>query len=403
MNKRKVYSLVAALPNIGRGLMPMMFNGVIFYFLKTNHLDILLDQYTWFLLTSYFIITFTGWGLRDFMVKEYTQAMNRQGELLSQFIGSKIPLLVIVLVGLCFSGFSLSLCAGIFLFVLGRTATALFDPLILVNNKTRSLFFAEVFLSGFFLLSIFLFPLIEKLVLLVSLLELLRALAGFLILSPPKISKIDFKQSLGILGQSWFYFLIALSSFCMSRADSYILGLFVPGSSFSHYNILVTLVTASQVIISSVYNRNVKSVFRLDISKATAVLDSLSFQFTGLSLVASFFIYAITSLVYKVEVPLICFPFLLANIYCFCLTVKLVFILNHLGKIRYFLAGSVAAFGTNSVCAVILTPVAGMLGALAANTLGAIVLIIVIRILLAFSARRSVAAESASIQDPGRL
>ncbi|MCW3077557.1 MAG: hypothetical protein JWO32_2166, partial [Bacteroidetes bacterium] len=198
--------------------------------------------------------------------------------------------------------------------------------------------------------------------------------------------------SLKFLFDTRFYFAISVFSFCMSRADVYILGVDEKNISFTHYNILLNLVSVSQLFIAAVYNKSVKSIFRMNVVKANEVLKKLVFQFAGLSFTSVLTMYIIVSYFYKIELSVYLYLLLIINIFCYCLTLKHLLILNHINKLNYFLIASVTSCFANIISSLGLIPVFGMSGALVSNTIGIIVLVATLKVLLKLYAPKLEAA-----------
>lgn len=379
MIRRHIHALAKATPNIGRGLIPMGFNALVFYLLNRGGNQHALVTYTWFLITAYFLITLTGWGVKDYMLKEYSQKMDRHDIVFTSFLRSKIPLVLLVfIISLCVSASGIEMLL-LFLFVMARTGLALTEPLILLNRRTGAVFCIEAAMyvvTSFIVLS-GVFP-AKKILLVVTGVELARALAAFTIVRP-QTSGRDGQSALSVLYSTKYYFFIALFSFCMSRIDAFILGFYKHDNSFAHYNILLTLITACQIVISAIYNQTVKSVFRAGFAQARAALDKVTGQFLILSLIGTTGVCVILTYLYQVSLPAIYFALIPLNLFCFCLTVKYLFILNHINRSSLFLAATILSSVINVVASLVLIPLYGMPGALISNTAAAIILVLFIK------------------------
>jgi O-antigen/teichoic acid export membrane protein len=384
MNYRKtIKQLTGAVPNIGRGISGMAFSAVVFYLLNKRGYDATLLGYTWFLITSYFLVSLTGWGLRDYSVKEYIQNGDNQREIFSLFLSSKIPLLVLCFLIIIFLEFDSDMKILLAFFIFFRTMGGLLDPLILVNGKLTAAFISELVIYGISLLCMFFFPFLLKHVLtLLTAVEGARVISGVFILTPLHVLNLRYRPFRSFLYETRFYFLIALFSFFMSRVDSYILGFMSDGRTFPHYNILLNLVAGCQVIIAAIYNKSIKSVFKMDFEKATAALNKLQWQFILLTVSSLVGIYICIRMVYQVVLPPECYLLLAINLYCFCLTIKYLVILNHVNRLNFFLKASIISALVNLCSAAFLIPYFQTSGAMLANTVGSVVLVSAVKLFL---------------------
>jgi O-antigen/teichoic acid export membrane protein len=383
MITKSLKHVLKVVPNVGRGLGPMVFNALLFYMLNREGDKKLLLSYSWFLVNGYFMITVTGWGLRDYMLKDYSQNMHAQNKLFTKFLASKLPLIFVTAILALLIGRGIYEAIFLLIFVIARTFLGLLEPLALVNKKIAPLFAGEciVYSVVLMLLLIKVFPL-SSVITLVGVVELLRFVIGYVIIRPT-ISTEEIKPSAFLfLNDTRLYFLVALFSFCMSRVDAFILGFYKDDVSFSHYNIILSLVSASQIVIAAIYGQNIKSVFKLKIEKVTALFEKITWQFMLLSGVATVIVYITVHYIYAIAFSSAWFLLVYVNLYCFCLTVKYLFILNHINKPKYFLYACIFSSLVNIMGSLLLIPEFGMAGALISNSLAAFTQIVSIRISL---------------------
>lgn len=382
---KKVKQFLSAMPNVGRSIGGMAFSAVIFFILKKSDDKLLLFNYSWLLIIANLCLSITGWGLRDYSIKEYVQNAREVKGRFSEIASSKIPLLLLSCIIISVLNFSLSFKLYVISLVFLRTIILLFDPLILIFEKTLKLFIAEALIYSLAIGSLLFLPDFQKYIFsLLIFIEVCKIGLGLWVLIPFKAINFKLSWSFRFLYETRFYFGIAIFSFCMSRVDVYILGADKKDISFTYYNILLNLVSVSQIFIAAVYNKNVKSIFRMKVEKANEVLKKLIFQFVGLSVSSVLTIYVIASVFYQIELSPYFYVLLLINMFCYCLTLNHLLILNHLNKLNYFLIAAVTASFANFICALLLIPPHGMFGALLSNTVGTIVLVIILKGLMTY-------------------
>ncbi|MGZ3900608.1 MAG: hypothetical protein ACXVNQ_09315 [Bacteroidia bacterium] len=343
-----------------------------------------MSAYSWFLVIANLFVTLTGWGLRDYSVKEYVKDLSSASSRFSLLFSGKIPLLIISFCLIFFIPFTNSFKLGLVTLVFLRTMMALTDPLVLSYNRTLKVFLLEsvIYLPAFIVICFY--PGIHMhLIKLLLIIEVLRLVISFLSIKDKGVLRLKWINPFGFLYDTRFYFFIALFSFCMSRIDVYILGFFSINYFFADYNIVLNLVAFTQIIIASVYNNNIKSIFRINLLEANRILDKLTLQFFLLSIVASLAITGISRFIYDIELNAGFYLLLFVNVFFYCLTLKYVYILNHAGKPRYFLIAAIISSLVNTAGAIILVPLLQIYGALIANTVGVIVLVGILNLLVA--------------------
>ncbi|MGZ4099356.1 MAG: hypothetical protein ACXVNM_10785 [Bacteroidia bacterium] len=381
---KSIRKVLGALPNVGRGISAMIFNAAAFLVLKNSGNKESLSAYSWFLVIANLFVTLTGWGLRDYSVKEYVKDLSSASSRFSLLFSGKIPLLIISFCLIFFIPFTNSFKLGLVTLVFLRTMMALTDPLVLSYNRTLKVFLLEsvIYLPAFIVICFY--PGIHMhLIKLLLIIEVLRLVISFLSIKDKGVLRLKWINPFGFLYDTRFYFFIALFSFCMSRIDVYILGFFSINYFFADYNIVLNLVAFTQIIIASVYNNNIKSIFRINLLEANRILDKLTLQFFLLSIVASLAITGISRFIYDIELNAGFYLLLFVNVFFYCLTLKYVYILNHAGKPRYFLIAAIISSLVNTAGAIILVPLLQIYGALIANTVGVIVLVGILNLLVA--------------------
>ncbi|MBA3663412.1 MAG: polysaccharide biosynthesis C-terminal domain-containing protein [Bacteroidetes bacterium] len=379
---KSIRKFLFSLPNIGRGIGAMAFNAVLFFILNKTGDHELLYNYSWILVLTSLFVTFTGWGLRDYFVKEYIKNTPDSPTLFSEIVSGKAVLLGLSALLICFTGWTWTFKIFLIALVAVRTLLAVYDPLILLKGKTLHLFIFESFLyTSTIILFVFFLPLRGMAVQALLLCEAFRALAAILLVRDTGLVRVSLRSALRLLYETKFYFAIALFSLFMSRGDVYIMGTYHK-NSFAYYSIILNLVSVSQIIISSVYNNTIKAVFRLASNKAQAALDKLMLQFIILSVLSVSCIIGFAIFIYHIPLDYSFSGLLLVSMFFYCITVKQLFILNHLNKLNYFLIAAILAALVNVVFSILLVPSYQMHGAMVANVSGTIALVTTIKFLL---------------------
>ena len=133
---KKIY--FSSLSNVGRNFInPILITFVSYLFIKTQARHELLEINKINAILNLFIV-FSGWGLKDYLLKENFKSLATFPQKWNEALYSKLPLLLISLMAALLLPMEYS-CI-IFGFVILRTVNTLYDSLIIYNKKV-SLFF----------------------------------------------------------------------------------------------------------------------------------------------------------------------------------------------------------------------------------------------------------------------
>jgi len=367
--------IINTVSNIGRSLGGMVFNAVVFFILGISGGKIILYEYSWFLVIANLMVTLVGWGLKDYFYKEYVRNMSGIKKQFAMFFSGKIPLVATCLLIILFLNFDPVFKIFLALLVICRAMLSLTDPLVVINRAVGKMFLMEliVYVAGLVYLCSTQLS-INKIIMVLVFIEAFKAIAALIIFSSRNFLSFKLRLPFAFLNETKLYFFVALFSFCMSRIDVYVLGLETKGEAFSYYNILLNLISVSQLVISAIYNSSIKSVYRLNVIKAGEILGKLKGQFIILSLLATAVIFVIMRLIYAIDLRNELYFLILVNVFCYCITIKYLYLLTHTNRLNYFLVALVLSFLANFIFSVIFIPDHGIKGALVANTIGAILL-----------------------------
>lgn len=382
-DKLKQLDLGNVFSNIGRSIVGMTFNALVFFLLNKPEHESILKDFTWFLIITSLAITITGWGLKDYQLKQFATNWGNTSSIFSSFFSAKVLLVFISSIFVFLLDFSFELRLSMILLIFLKSINSLFDPLIVFQKKITLTFFAEALI---YLTAIFAFilkkELLSNILWIVIAIEFLRTIMAYVILVPA--GEINFKISspIKLLRETRFYFLIALFSLFANRLDTYVIGLCGEQNSFVNYNIIMNLVVVSFVVISAIYNYSLKAIYKLSIAKADEVLGKLIGQFILLSFAATGTIFLISKFLYAIDWPLENYVLISFNVFFYCLTIRSLYILTHSDRILVFLVSLIISTGVNLGLSVLLIPDYNSLGALIANTSGSFVLAIMARVLI---------------------
>lgn len=378
------FSVIAdAVVNAGRGLGTMAFSAVVFFILNQLPDKKFLYDYTWLTMIVNLMTAFIGWGLKDRIMQEYVNNISGIRNSFSVFFSLRLFLTAICLAVVPLLNFVTEFRIFLLLIIILRMITSLTDPLLLIYHRNKAVFILEliIFTTAIFAMW-FWNPWAEKAMLVLLIVEGIRTMISLTVLTSTKSFSFKWTQPFQLMGETKFYFLIALLSFCTSRADAYVLGLFKKDVLFPHYSIVLNLIGASQIAISSIYGNALKGVFKMDITKAKQTLDRLFPQFILVSLLFPALIFVTVNYIYKISMPLEVYGCVVVNVFFYCLIMRQLYILNHTNRMNLFLAGSIISSIANILASLLLVPVLSITGAMIANTFGVIVLATSIAVLL---------------------
>ncbi len=214
------------------------------------------------LLWVFLIVFILGWGNRDYLVRKYSKQPSKIYHFFySNFITRSIFLPFSLLLFLFFS-FQIA-SWGIILCVLMHCYYAL-DSLVLYHQKFRAQLFAEVIGSSIILGSIFYLDTFN-----LSLFLKFYCIAFFCknlcILMVLKLWKnpFSFRISLNEFIDGFWIFTLGFSGLLTSKIDIYLIDLYLPKSTLSEYQLLITAFLMLQAISGFIVIPFTKHIFRL--------------------------------------------------------------------------------------------------------------------------------------------
>lgn len=226
--------------------------GVAYILLHRQHADVLhqINEANaiingWLLLSS--------WGLRDYLLKQAAQYPEKTDALLSKIILAKVPLLIVTCFALLFLGLSPALYIAICLLIALKSFSLAFDAGISLSRENHIFMFLEtvslliILFALIFLnasgLYVFLYGLVIT--------EGIRFLYSVRYFSAHRFYKVRFKESMILLYETRYFFILALFSFIQIRADVYLLGFYFHPETFNLYQVKSSLITFAHVALSS--------------------------------------------------------------------------------------------------------------------------------------------------------
>lgn len=358
-----------SLANVGRSLINPLFIAVIsFLFIRMSLVDELQSINKLSALVN-LLLVFSGWGLKDYLMKE--SARHKEAFITGwhQAFSSKL-LLLFPLALIAFMALPFTYALFVVIIAVLRTYNVLYEPLVILHKKNL-LFFLVDFLTALSLSLLILYGLICSYQFFFSLLavsELFKALIAWLVFRLPKASSITWEECLIFLKETRFYFLLVLVSFFQSRVDLYVLGfLFSPGK-LNEYQLLSSLLSLSQVVIASYVVSYSKLLFRNIGSSAKSFRKVLFLTGSLVAPGASACIYMLLNYLYHFHFGPLNTLVVALNILAFSWTLYEMYVytrLNWLNRVLVFLFVS-GLF--NLLLCLLLIPSLGISGALLANT-----------------------------------
>ncbi len=238
--------------NVGRSLVNPFFVAVLTYLFIAKNLSQGLLAINKINAVINLLLVFSGWGLKDYLVKESYQSHrqfshNWRLAFYSRFL-LVVPLLFVAL--LCFNGYALLFISFIFLL---RTFSQLYEPHILLNRRS-GLFFGVDTLAAVIISILIWQDIVTDDVLFFYLVIVSEAVKLFfcrLLFKQAPGQPVLFSELRAFLKNTRFYFFLVLVSFFQSKADLYVLGfLFEPGR-FNEYQLLSSLISLAHIVISA--------------------------------------------------------------------------------------------------------------------------------------------------------
>jgi len=370
----RVYSTSA---NLLRSFLPSLINVLISYVLLHYKGNELLNKNVVFLITVNLLMIVINWGVKDFLVREYSRQMSDAAQVFARVMRSKVPLVLVCCVAVCFVPLSQYLKLSVVAFIVFKSYNNLFEPLYIVYSRFRLITLCDVATAGLFICFLFWYSPITEFTIYAYLIlsELVKCVANHLLFRKTGILAYTLKPELKFLAETRNYFLAALAGFLMSRADVYLVGLFLGKNELNFYHISLNLIGLAQIgytAMVAVYSRN---LFRLPAPAFHKTLSQVGGLGALLSLVSGSLVWGLLACFYKFSVSYTFVMLTVLNLLSFS------FVLPEMYRYTYYNRNDVSlrltvASGLLSISSgLVLIPLFKMEGALLSNTLGSLLLL----------------------------
>jgi len=316
-------------------------------------------------------LTFSGWGLRDFLLKQSARPHSEFTKTWHLTFFSKILLCspLFVLMTFWLGSAILPFVAAVFVF---RTLNAVYEPLIISNNKGASFFAFDLFIVtvSLFLIGLKCIATTNHFFYFLSVSECLRFIICLGTFKMPFIFSLRLNTLIQFLYKTKFYFLLVVVSFFQSRIDLYLLAFLLNPNNLNQYQIISSLLSLVQILLSGFVMSYSKLFYRNIQSSETTFTKIVKRSGYLAAILASLSIYLILNIVYHFDFSLLNALLVALNIMFFAYVLLGVFVYTKNDWQKKMMINVAIAGIINLVCCFVFMPRFGITGALAANTAG---------------------------------
>ncbi len=361
--------------NTGRNLVNPLFTAVISYVLIKDGLHGELREINKITALVNLLLIFSGWGLRDYLFKSSSRPHSEfTGDWTLAFFSKFILLApIIVIAFFCVPPRYFVFIVAITFF---KTFNALYESMVVLNKK-NILFFTLDFLIAMALIIPTYAGMVHSYVFffyLVLASEIFKTLFNAFLFRKPSALVLNFRALFVFLGGTKFYFLIVLVSFFQSRIDLYLLGFVFDQEKLNEYQLLLSLVSLSQVVIYSFVTAYSKFFYR-NINSSQLLFKRIVFT-TGyvVSVISGSGIYILLNFVYGFDFSFVNIIIILVNINFFARELLEMFYYIQQERLNAMLKFIFISGVINLVAGSFLIPLFGISGAFGSQTISIVVL-----------------------------
>jgi hypothetical protein len=366
--------------NTGRNLVNPLFTAVISYVLIKNGLQGDLHEINKITALVNLLLIFSGWGLRDYLFKSSSRPHSEfTGNWTLAFFSKFILLAPLIVV----SFFCVPQRYFYFIIVLCifKTFNALYESMV-VLNKRNLLYFTLDFLIAMALIILTYAGMVRSYVFffyLVLASEIFKTLFNAFLFRKPSTFILNFRALMVFLGETKFYFLIVLVSFFQSRIDLYLLGFVFDQEKLNEYQLLLSLVSLTQVVIYSFVTAYSKLFYR-NINSSQQLFKKIVFA-TGyvVSLFSGSGIYILLNFLYGFDFSVVNIIIIVVNINFFARELLEMFYYIQHEWINAMLKFIFISGVINLAAGSFLIPMFGLSGAFGSQTISIVVLALIMK------------------------
>lgn len=300
------------------------------------------------------IVIVTGWGNREYLMREFSKAPSNMGSLFYRVLNARWILLIIAFI-LTFLLYPISEACIICLWILALHVTQSIEVLL---NFKRNFLSAILIEFGVFLLLIFYLYKIEikqlyQLITLYSCYHLLRSVF-YLILFRNEIKQPLFSTEPDYLKHAYVFFLLGIIGFLQSRIDFLIFTFFADASDVAVYQVISAYFILIHAVGTLIVLPFVKNIYRMTKHAVLLLQQRIVFAASILVLISLVFLYVLNTFIYHFNLSASVYLLGAAIVYPPYFYVIKIFQIYKYNQQKYVLQTGLIAILINSIIAVIL-------------------------------------------------
>lgn len=308
---------------------------------------------TYLYYTSIMVIV-TGWGNREYLMRELSKAPSNMGELFYRVLNARWKLLVLAFI-LTFLRYPIDEAGIICLWIL---ALHIIQSLEVLLNYKRNFLTAIIIEFGVFLVLIFYLYKIEikdtnQLVAIYACYHLLRS-ACYIILFRSEIKQPFFSTEPDYLKHAYVFFLLGIIGFLQSRIDFLIFTFFGEAADVGIYQVISAyfiLIHAAGTLIVLPF---VKNIYRMPEHAVLVLQQRIVLAASLLVLMSMVFLYVLNTFIYHFDLGVSVYLLGVAIVYPPYFYVIKIFQIYKYNQQKYVLKTGLIAIFVNSIIAVVL-------------------------------------------------
>lgn len=364
-------NFVNALFNIGRNFINPLFIAFTTYFFiqagETEDLRLINSVMALYSLA----LVFSGWGLKDYLIKESANTYSHFQQKWNLALYSKL-FLIIPPIGLVLIGLKSEYAVFVIWIVVLKAINLSYDPLIIHHRRSAIFFVVDLIiaLSMLFLIGTGIIKGYELFFYWVITFEGVRIVFNYLIFKQPTWGIPSVRGLFHFLISTKYYFLLGLFGFFQSKVDLYLLGFLFEPQKLNEYQLLLSLIALSQIAIASFVMPYSKLMFRNIYDTNKTFKDIIYTTSLIMAICSSVCIYLILNFTYSLNFTYLNTALVFLNLLSFGLVLYEMYQYTKLIWLKKILTFVFMSGAINLFAGLLLIPRYSVTGGILSNTLG---------------------------------
>ncbi len=364
--QRFFISTANSLRLISASLIGLVINFILLHYKNPEVLNV----YVYCVTTSGLFLLVSNWGGREFALRELSHHPSQQAKIISNILFSRL-IILFVLSPILYLYHPLVSPIIILVLSFARISISVFETLLIVQKRFGYLLLIDQIINWSFIIVLFtdlnsgdIHVFLNKWLLF----ELVKLILYGWFLRKDLQFTYSFEDLISVFKKSTPFFAVAIAGFCCSKADLYILGIYMDSDSLSKYTIVTNFIILCQVLFGGLFGAFISNMLRM----GTQAFNNFSRYviWTGLlfACLCVAAIYLLYLLFFHQQASSLFLLMVFINLAAYSNTYTSVYYFTRLNKQNLILKVIVIAGTLNVIASLLVVPLYGFYGAFACNT-----------------------------------